>query len=274
MRNYEAKDVKRSIRRFEDAAKDILASGYNTYKARIIRFTEITKNDQVINSIVGPLYDIKVNFDQIHYKSPGGEWVEEIRLPTDINIQLAYVVQIFDSVSLGKISLDSLTFDIYVNKNIWSNINSWLHEIVEPCLRELLYRLNDLIEDEVEGKEEITSSSLQIFNYGSITASQGSNIAMGKDIQQTVTYKNITNEIMERVRNEKTVSEDKLEEVEQITNEIQEEINKPDPSQSKLKQFAGKLYEIGQSGLLKVTNTVIQDPRWGQAVADTFMNNF
>lgn len=274
MENFIAKDVKRSVRKFEDAVQDILNSGYNTYKARIIRFIEITKNDPVINSIVSPLYDIKVDFDQIHYKSPGGDWVEELRLPTDIDKQLAYVLQIFDSVASNELSLENLTFEIYINKNIWSNINSWIIEVVQPCLRELLYRLNDLIEDEVEGKDEIKSSSLQIFNYGPITASQGSNIALGKDIQQTVTYKNITNEIMDKVRNEKTVSEDKLEEVEQISNDIQEEINKPEPSQSKLKQFAGKLYEIGQSGLLKVTNTVIQDPRWGQAVADTLMNNF
>ncbi|MEK4381163.1 hypothetical protein NSS70_04495 [Aeribacillus sp. FSL K6-2848] len=139
-------------------------------------------------------------------------------------------------------------------------------------MRELSYRLNDLIEDEVTGKEEVSTAALQIFNFGSITASQGSNVAIGKDIQQSVSYENIVNKIMDKVRTERIVSEDKLPEIEEVANEIEEEINKTEPSPSKLKQLAGKLYNIGETALLKVVSTVVTDPRWGQAVAETLMN--
>jgi hypothetical protein len=268
--NFTEKEVKRAIRTFDMAATDIVNAGYNTYKARIKRFVEIMENNNVINSIISPLLTIELNFEEIHH-SHNGYWISELRLPTDINQQLAYVLKIFVSVSQGELHLDDLTSKIYKRKSFEDNIQSWIYEVASPCLRELSYRLQDLVEDEVEGKEEVQSSALQIVNYGTITAEQGSAVAIGKDIQQTVTYKNIVNEIIEKVKAENIVPEAKLPEVEKVTKEIEEEINNANPSPTKLKQFANKLYEIGQTGLLKAASTIIADPRWGQAVADTLM---
>jgi hypothetical protein len=271
MSDFSAKEVKRSIRNFESAAQDVINSTYQTYKARIARFVEIAQKDRVINSIISPLLEMKIDFDKIHI-SRNGFWIDELKLPTDLDVQIAYVLQMFNLVAKGEISLENITHSIYKHKRFEDNIVMWLRDVAHPCLRELSYRLNDLVEDEVTGKEAISTAALQIFNYGSITASQGSSVAIGKDIQQSISYKNVANEIMDIVRTERIVSEEKLPEVEEVANEIEEEINKSDPSPSKLKQLAGKLYNIGETALLKVVSTVVTDPRWGQAVAETLMN--
>jgi hypothetical protein len=268
---FTEKEVKRAIRTFDMAATDIANAGYTTYKARIKRFMELIEQDSVINSIVCPLFNISVDLEVIHH-SFNGYWIGEVKLPTNINEQLAYVLKIFKSVSLAELSLEDLSHRIYKRKRFEDNIQAWINEIAFPLMKELSYRLQDLIEDEVEGKDEIQSSSLQIVNYGTITAEQGSAVAIGNDIQQNITYKNIAHDIMEKVRSAQVVPAEKISEVEQISKELEEEMGNATPSPTKLKGFAQKLYDIGQTGLLKVTSTVITDPRWGQAVADTLMN--
>ncbi len=271
--NFKAKEVKRAIRTLEVATSDILNAGYLTYKVRIERFIAIINEDKVINSIVAPLLTIPVDFDSIHV-SNSGDWISELRLPISIDEQLAYVIQIFYKVKTGAIDLGNLSFRIYRKNRFEDNIQLFLSQIARPCLRELLDRLHYLVEDEVEGQESIASAALQIFNYGSITAEQGSAVAIGKDIQQTVTYKNITPKVMEVVREQQVVPEEKMAEVEQVINEIQEEINKDEPSESKLKSFAGKVYGLGETALLKVISNELTDPKWGHAVSKTLLSLF
>ncbi|MEB4859751.1 hypothetical protein [Priestia megaterium] len=270
MNKFSAKEVKRSIRNFESAAQDILSAQYSTYESRIEKFIEITRVDPVINSIVGPLFLLKIDLEKIHV-SGDDLWIE-LKLPTNTDEELAYVVQMFDLITRREISLDNIAFGIYRNNSFSQNISLWMSDVARPNLRELSYRLNDLVEDEVSGKEEVATAALQIFNYGSINASHGSSVAMGKDIHQTINYKNVANEIMDKVRAEQAVSEDKLDQVEEASNELQEELAKAAPSPSRLTQLAGKFYELGEAGLLKVVSTVVTDPKWGQAVGEALMN--
>lgn len=271
MGNFSSKEIKRAIRDFESAAMDVLNSDYGTYKVRIKTFIELIKKNDVIRTIVGPLLEREVNFDEI-YKNGNGFWIDQLNLPAELDGQLAYVLKVLEKVANGSHELETISHRLYKNRNIEYNIKSWLISVAQPSFRELNYKLNDLIEDEVEGKDSVSETSLQIFNYGSITATQGSNIAIGKDIQQTTIYKNIANEIIEKVKSENIISEDKISEVEKVSKEIEEEINKKEPSQNKLKELARKLYDIGENGLLKVVTTVVTDPRWGQAVADILLN--
>lgn len=271
MNNFSATDVKRAIRNFDSAVMDVLHSDYQTYKVRIKTFHHLIKTNEIIHFIVGPLLEVTVDFDEI-YKKGNGFWINELNLPDELDGQLAYVLQVLESVANGSNELEGISHRIYKDKKIDYNIRMWLSHVAQPCFRELSYKLNDLIEDEVEGKDIVPDTSLKIFNYGSITASQGSTVAIGKDISQTVNYKNIVNEIMEKVKEEAVVPEAKLIEVEEISKEIEVELNNDSPDQNKLSGLCKKLYDIGEKGLLKVVGTVVTDPRWGQAVGDTLMN--
>lgn len=271
MGNYTEREVKTSIRRLNAAINDIVSASYATYRSKIDSFVELTHSDLIIKSIVDPFRSIRVDFEEIH-RSQHGDWISEVKLPLDLDSRIAYVIKVFDEVSAKNLPLHDLTHRIYKNKKLEYNIQMYLGDIAMPQLSELKHMLDDLIEDEVQGQQSIPESALQIINHGTIHAQQGSTIALGKDIGQTVNYKNCLSEIMDKVKESGELSEEKFPEVELLANEVQEEINKPTPTPSKLKELAHKVYDIGEKGLLKIFTTVVSDPRWGQAVAEVLIN--
>jgi len=272
--NYTEREVKVSIRRLNAAIEDIISASYVTYKANIEYFVELSRSNPIIESIVEPFRNIDINFEEIHI-SYNGHWINEVRLPSSMDHRIAYIIKVFDAVSEKQISLVDFTLKIYKHKRLADNIREYLNDIAVPQLKELLYMLNDLLEDEVQGKESIPEAAFHLINHGTIHASQGSNIGLGKDIQQTANYNNnITNEIMEKIRNIEGLSEEKINEIEVLANEVQEEINNSEPSPGKLKKLATKVYEIGETAALKAFTTAVSDPRWGQAAAETLMGMY
>lgn len=163
MRNFSEKQVKRSIRNFESVAHDVIDARYQSYKVKIHKFLEIIQKDIVINSIIGFLFEKKVDFDSIHI-AKNEYWIDELKLPTDVCGQLTYVLQMFRMITEEEMSLVYISYSIYRQKSFEENIILWLNDVVRPCFKELLYRLNDLIEDEVAGKEKVAPVALQIFN--------------------------------------------------------------------------------------------------------------
>ncbi len=265
MNKFTAKQVKRAIRDFESNVQDIMGSDIRTYEARIKSFVTIINTNPVINSIVSPLLEIDINIDQIH-EGNGSGWIT-LNLPIDTNEQIAYILKVFIMVAQDKLSFQDLTLSIYASSHISSNIEKYLNNIARPALRELIYRLNDLIEDEVDGKDEVKVSSLQIINHGTISAPQG-NIGLGQQIQQNLTNNSIAEDIMKQVREERTVNEADLPEVESLAQEVEAEIVLAEPSRTKLKDIAGKVFAIGQQGLLRTFTNVVNNPAWAQAVTD------
>lgn len=270
MNEFTEKDVKRSIRDFNTLIEDILYSDYHTYKARIKAFLAKIKDDNVIHSIVKPLMEIDVDLNKVH-KRTQGHWIDKLDLPTDRNDQIAYILKVFKLDSEGSFSLEGLAFDIYQIRRISDNIEKYLYDIARPCLRELSFKLQDLVVDEVEGKEVIPQSSLQIINYGNISATDGANVAIGENIHQSIKFHSVSKRIMEQVGKEGIVASENLSEVEKIADQLEKEINNGKPSMEKLKDFAKRIFEIGKEGLLKVFSTVVNHPIWGQAVSQVLL---
>lgn len=260
MNKFSSKEVRRSIRDFESAANDVITSGYYTYETRIKTLNQIIHNNRVIRHIVSPFLGLEVNLDEIN-----GDWSRSFKLPPDMDYQLAYLLKMFDGISNNQIDLEGITHSIYKGKRIFDNVQRWIENVCIPGFRELSFRLNDLIEDEVEGKEEVESSSLSIINYGSITATDGGNVALGQNINQTINQEDIFNEIMEKVKSDPSYKE-KITEIESLTKQLLSEVKRHDTPDETFRELAKRVYEIGKKGLLKVFHEVISDPRWGQAV--------
>ncbi|MCG0590580.1 hypothetical protein L6P38_19000 [Bacillus velezensis] len=271
MSKFTEKEVKRAIRDFESAVHDVINAGYNTYQSKIQRLVDLSKSNRVISFIVGPIFSLNVDLNEVHSRRNGSGWIE-LKLPSNMDEHIAYVLKVFQLVSEDKLSLENESFLIYKQKRIADNIQLYMSEVCYPCLRELTYKLSDLVEDKVDGKNEISDASLKIINYGTLTAQNGSTIAVGQNISQSVNFKSIKEDIMEKVKASGVVSEDSLGEVEELAGELEEELNRDEPDDSKLKRFAQKALEIGENGLLKVLTTVVTDPRWGQAAAQALLN--
>lgn len=268
---FSAKQVKRSVRSFEGAIQDVANSNSQTYKSRIRAIIEMTEQDKVIKTILEPVMNLEIDLDDIHY-SRNNFQIDEIRIPTESNKQIAYILKVFKLESQNELSIEKMAAVMYNKRKLDVGLSIYLNDVAVPCLRELLYMLSDLIEDEVDGKEEVSAESLKIINYGTISANDGSNIAMGENITQSTSYENIAHAIMEKVKQDNIVDEENEEEVENLAIELQDEINKEKPSQTRLRQMAEEVENIGEQALLKVFSSVVKDPRWGQAITETLLN--
>ncbi|MGR6008447.1 hypothetical protein ACT7CZ_06820 [Bacillus cereus] len=182
---FEQKTIKRSIRNLERLIAELKSAGIFVYQSRVREFITLIKTDEVLIHIVKPYLDMDIDVEEIENEQYG--WYN-LKLPINKDYQISYVLKTMESSSAGQFAMDMYAHKIFRQKRIMDNIFEWNKQLLFPCLLILQDKLNDLVEDKVEGKEEIEAQSLQIINYGSITAKQG-NIAMGKDISQTMTLK-------------------------------------------------------------------------------------
>lgn len=269
MQKYTEREAKVAIRSLNTAIEEVLSAKYISYKSKINEFIALSDSNPIIKAMIEPFKKIEIDFDAIHY-SYNGFRIDEMRLPVNSDERIAYIIQIFDKASKGKIPLEKLAYSMYHHKRFEDNIQDFMYDIARPQLRELAYLLDDLLEDEIKGKEIIPETTFQIINHGSITASDGANIALGQHIQQTASN-SIVNEITQEIDKLENLTPEEKEQLKQIANEIKNEIDTENPSRTKLGQFAHKVLEVGQTGALKVFNTIITDPRWGQAAADALI---
>lgn len=269
--SFKNKEVKRAIRDFERKAENLINAGSRIYQTRVNEFVNLIKSNKVINSIVGPYFEIEIDFEEIENQSGGTGWFN-LTLPEDEDRQIAYVLQIMKLSSEGNFNIDKYALHAFAHKSLDHNLSDWNQQVLIPCLQLISDKLQDLIEDEVEGKEEISESVLSIINFGEINAEQG-NVAIGQSITQSIETGNISKEIVERALEKEVIStQEEIEGLKEVTSKIEEELSKDTPSKSSLKSFVGKLYEIGQNGLLTIAGNVITNPIWSDAVASYLLN--
>jgi hypothetical protein len=259
---FSQKEIKRAIRDFQSTIHSLQAAGHNVYSTRVKELITLITQNRVVNSIVGPYLVMDIDFNSI--ENEGGGWFE-LQLPAEQDLQIAYALQVMKRASEGEYDIETYAFNIFRQRRLNDNISNWNRQILFPCLDNLVYKLNDLIEDEVDGKDQIEAGSLQIINYGSISAEQG-NIAVGKDITQTLNVGELVDELIEKAIEQGIINQSQVGEVKATADEIQNELEKNTPSKGKLQELASNIYDIGSKGLLSLSTNIISDPRWGEAV--------
>ena len=260
---FSQKEIKRAIRDFEKNIESLHTAGFKVYPTRVKELIELISQNKVINSIIGPYLIVDVDFKSIE-NAPGGDWFD-LQLPTDKDLQIAYAIQIMKRSSEGEFSIETYALNIFIERKLNENIRLWNEQILFPCLDILVDKLNDMVEDEVEGKERVEAASLQIINYGSITADHG-NVAIGKEITQSISVHELSNIFIKKALEQRLIDQTKVEDVKATTDEIQSELQESNPSQDKLEKLAESIYGIGSKGLLSLSTNVITNPKWGEAV--------
>lgn len=259
---FSQKEIKRAIRDFEKTIHSLQYAGHKVYSTRVKELIGLIKQNKVINSIVGPYLFMDIDFESIENSSGG--WFE-LQLPEEKDLQIAYVLQVMKRASEGEFTIETYALNIFVAKKLNENIRLWNEQILFPCLDNLMDKLNDLIEDEVEGKDHIESGSLQVINYGSISADHG-NVALGENITQILKVGELSDELVKKAIEQGVIDQSQVNEVKETTNEIQDELEKTNPSENNLQSLASSIYDIGSKGLLRLSTNVINNPKWGEAV--------
>ncbi|MDU5116903.1 MAG: hypothetical protein E6223_02785 [Clostridium botulinum] len=187
------KDILRAQRDLKNCFDDIYENTSKViYTQNIKRLIHLLETNKVLWKISKPFFEMKL--DPI-------EKFGKITIPTDIDQQIGFVLQKLKEVEQDKLIIDIYAYELYMKKSMQDNINLWNKELVYPVFREMILRLDDLIEDEVKDKELINSDTFTIINYGDITTGNNSGVSIGKDIEQNISINQNDMKLFQELKN-------------------------------------------------------------------------
>lgn len=264
-----SKEFKRALRDLENFSNDLVNSSHESYKTLIERFLSFIKMNPIMNQIITPIYSIEFN-SQEYLKIRNNGWGDLIT-PPNVDVHIALMLELFDDFISNKDSLTQFILTYYYNSNINNNLYTFNSEFVQPGLRELINRISDFYEDEIEGKEEVDYSKIQIFQIGSITNKNG-NIALGENINilQSSTIQNLPDEFVKLLLNNGYSYSD-FDKVKNDIEELKEELLKPKPDENKLKSIFKKVLDAGGKGMLNLLTNLISKPDITTAIISSIM---
>ena len=263
---YSSKIIKRSIRDFENILSDVEGANQHTYITLIGRFIDFTKNNDIIKEIIKPLINLKLNFEDILKRHPNG--LGDLHLPLNINKHIAFVLQLFLKTEDKEFNFIDFLLSYFKQNTFDENIYIFNSSVVEPAFRELLIKLNDFIEDEVEGKEDVNITNYQIFNIGSISATK-SNIIIGNN-NAIINQNNIDSFKEDFIREllSKGFNIEQIDNIRPSITTIHSEINKAKIDKSVFNKALSKLKEVGGNVMIQTITTLITKPEIIRAIED------
>ncbi|NQV17177.1 MAG: hypothetical protein HQ534_01340 [Armatimonadetes bacterium] len=192
----------------------------------------------------------------------------DLHLPLNINEHIAFVLQLFFKTEKNEFDINNFLLS-YFNQNTFDeNIYIFNSSVVEPAFRELLIKLDDFIEDEVEGREDVNITNFQIFNIGSISATK-SNVIIGSN--NPIINQNSTDSFKEDFIKELLSKGFKLDQIDNIRlsiNTIHSELNKDKIDKSVFNKALSKLKKVGGNVMIQTITTLITKPEIISAIED------
>jgi len=138
-------DVINAIKEFEIYANDLINATPQTYQSSMKNFIGLVRNDKIINHILKPFLEMTLDFSEIEESDPTDPSGGRLKLPKDMNKQIAYVLQT-------------------LNKSYKDEALHLLNEqVIKPNLNTLKAMLVDFFRNEIKGKKEVSESDLQLF---------------------------------------------------------------------------------------------------------------
>lgn len=233
---FSNKEILRAKRDLKNIIDDISHSNRITYVVNIRRLINIIRNNAVLNTITSSYLKAKINFKEIEKQRNPNSHIE-LNLPDNMELEIAYVLQkIALTVDDKSFDINYFTYLIFNKTTYDESTECWNNCILRPCLRELLLKIDDLIEDEVQGKDTVDSSKL-VIKVGNISLGNNSNIAVGKDINQNANQDEIFDKLLNAAKSINNESE---------KNKILNSINEMKNNTGK-KSFANKYNSFIQS---------------------------
>ncbi|AGK96782.1 hypothetical protein [Clostridium pasteurianum] len=193
---FSNKEILRAKRDLENIIDDIFnCDSIYIYDINLKRLIKILKDNNVLNTITNPYFNVEINFNEIEYQENINDWIE-FNIPEDIELEIAYVLQRLQEVLYNDFNILNFTHMVFKMDTYNGNIKCWNNNILRPCLRELLIKIQDLIEDEVTGKDMVDSSRLNIYNISNVSVSNNSNLAIGENIKQDININELFNKLL------------------------------------------------------------------------------
>lgn len=199
---FSNKEIMRAKRDLQNCFDDVRNNTSRfIYIQNIKRLINLLDSNKVLNIISKPFFEMEIK--EIEYDDD--DWIE-LDIPVEMEKQIAFVFQKLREIASKDIDIFSYLYSIYRNKYMDNNVNIWNQELIYPTFREIMIRLNDLIEDKVEGKEIVDGSILNIkYNIKNISVGNNSNFAIGEDISQNINSNEVFDKLLkatEKINND------------------------------------------------------------------------
>lgn len=189
--------VLRSIQRFMDFAADLIQSDCDTFDDRLALFIDYCKSDEVFRDIHRQLQSFPgVDFEK---------WYQELQesigsmagsgnlvFPTDLEARLVIQYEFLTRIQDRRIQLLGFTSQFFsVGNSIDEHIRALNNAVTRPLVRELKYRLEEVLERlPKDAKEQVSSGSLQIIHAQNLIQqiatgshiNQSANVGMSEDL--------------------------------------------------------------------------------------------
>jgi len=186
--------IRRSLKRFEDFAGDLVRSDMNTFNDRLKLLMDYCKSDPVLSMIHAQLISMPgVDFDSWHTEvlsTVGGMENGDLTFPTDLEQRMALMYQLLNKVDQEEIDLINFGHSFFHtgDNRVDSIIYAFNEAVVEPLARELSYRIEDLEEEMPEdNREAYPLANIQIIHNAENVVQQS---ASGNNIHQNANIAN------------------------------------------------------------------------------------
>lgn len=233
MIKYNLKDIRRSIETIICDMKNIINASSKDYQVRIKQFFARINEDDVLNEILRPYLELKIEDKNLGFHNTCGYNIE-YTIPENEEIEIACLLQQLNMHVNDKNFLNIFLSMYHKDKHDY-NISNFNSDIVSPCFekieRKLRYKFEDLQEENVQ---EVDNSKIMIIN---IKDTNNSNIAINNStINNIDIFERVKQEIEEKIDNSKD-----REELLKILKDIKENTGKEETLKEKYNNFVGRL---------------------------------
>jgi hypothetical protein len=257
--------IRRSIQRFNDYSSDLIHSDMNSFEDRLNMFFNFCLTDEVFAVFHIQLISVEgIDFNQwlskIQPRVGGMAGSGRLLFPTNVEQRLSVMYQLLHCVQEGRVPfLDFATnFFALGTTQITAYINAFNKAVTVPLVRELSYRLEDMLDSLPDDQSErVPASAIQIIHNAQNVIQQ---TASGNHIAQTanVTANSEIEELFKKLKlsiQESIPPSDQQEPLE-IVEAAREEAISQNPKPSALKALFAALPPI--NSVLSITVSIMR----------------
>jgi polyhydroxyalkanoate synthesis regulator phasin len=237
---YDHKKIKRSFRRFRDYSEDLLDSNSKTFSNNLNIFINFCENDEIMRIVSAQLKSNKnVNINRWYsdFQKTGGALIgsKEYVLPTNEEDRISLLYLLLLKIHSDEISFQRFCMDAYGKTNFNEMIGAFNDAISRPLIRDLGYRLDEIIET-TNSDLEVPIGKLVIIQTGDRSINT---IALGENIKQTVISQNseldeLVNKLCNEILNSGEIPEEEKEDLMIDVDTIKKQLAKKTPQKDRI----------------------------------------
>lgn len=192
-----------------ECLNNILNAARDQYPIRIKQLFATVKNNEVLNFLFQPYFDLELNEEETGFIGTGHHMKNNFVIPENDDEEIALILNVLKFYGEHEDRINDCTRSVYMQNTYDENLYLFNRNIVEPAFKKLMRKMQYKLEDiNATQKEIMEEHEIKIFNIGTINATQ-SQVAIGENItqQSESIFEKMKKEINSKIENEKDKEE-------------------------------------------------------------------